>query len=91
MRQFGAIALDDLLLFWSEMASDPELSIELGARFDHVLVDEYQDATNKWPGATPREWGHTLTITITITITMDMDMDMDVQQRMDGIFVTLGF
>jgi DNA helicase-2/ATP-dependent DNA helicase PcrA len=37
---------DDLLLFWSEMASEPTLGGELGARFDHVLVDEYQD-TNR--------------------------------------------
>ena len=37
---------DDLLLFWSEMASEPALAAELGARFDHVLVDEYQD-TNR--------------------------------------------
>jgi len=34
---------DDLLLFWSEMLTDPQLAAELGARFDHVLVDEYQD------------------------------------------------
>jgi len=37
---------DDLLLFWSEMAADPELGPELGALFDYVLVDEYQD-TNR--------------------------------------------
>ena len=41
---------DDLLLFWSEMASDPELGPELGALFDHILVDEYQD-TNKLQAA----------------------------------------
>ena len=46
----NVVDYDDLLLFWSEMASDPELSIELGARFDHVLVDEYQD-TNKLQAA----------------------------------------
>lgn len=37
---------DDLLLFWSEMMAEPELAREVGARFDHVLVDEYQD-TNR--------------------------------------------
>jgi DNA helicase-2/ATP-dependent DNA helicase PcrA len=37
---------DDLLLFWSEMAGEPTPAAELGARFDHVLVDEYQD-TNR--------------------------------------------
>jgi DNA helicase-2/ATP-dependent DNA helicase PcrA len=37
---------DDLLLYWAEMMRDPDLAAELGARFDHVLVDEYQD-TNR--------------------------------------------
>ena len=41
---------DDLLLFWSEMMADPELAAEVGARFDHVLVDEYQD-TNRLQAA----------------------------------------
>jgi len=41
---------DDLLLFWSEMAADPELGPELGSLFDHVLVDEYQD-TNRLQAA----------------------------------------
>ena len=36
------------------------------------------DATNKWPGETPREWGRTIT------------MDAAVQARMDSIFATLG-
>ncbi len=34
---------DDLLLYWAHMMEDPELGGEIGARFDHVLVDEYQD------------------------------------------------
>src|SRR5690606_21446385 len=37
---------DDLLLYWSEMMQDEVLAREIGARFDHVLVDEYQD-TNR--------------------------------------------
>ena len=37
---------DDLLLFWSEMVTEPTLAAELSVRFDHVLVDEYQD-TNR--------------------------------------------
>jgi len=37
---------DDLLLYWAGMMQDPALSAEIGARFDHVLVDEYQD-TNR--------------------------------------------
>jgi DNA helicase II / ATP-dependent DNA helicase PcrA len=37
---------DDLLLAWSEMMNDSDLAAEVGDRFDHVLVDEYQD-TNR--------------------------------------------
>ncbi|WFU50894.1 ATP-dependent helicase [Sinorhizobium terangae] len=37
---------DDLLLYWAQMVSDPLLAADIGGRFDHVLVDEYQD-TNK--------------------------------------------
>jgi DNA helicase II / ATP-dependent DNA helicase PcrA len=37
---------DDLLLYWAQMVSDPSLAGEIGERFDHVLVDEYQD-TNR--------------------------------------------
>src|SRR5450432_1049136 len=34
---------DDLLLYWAQMMSDPILADDVGSRFDHVLVDEYQD------------------------------------------------
>jgi DNA helicase II / ATP-dependent DNA helicase PcrA len=37
---------DDLLLYWAQMVSDPALAEEIGGRFDHVMVDEYQD-TNR--------------------------------------------
>jgi DNA helicase-2/ATP-dependent DNA helicase PcrA len=37
---------DDLLLYWADLMEAPELAVEIAARFDHVLVDEYQD-TNK--------------------------------------------
>jgi DNA helicase-2/ATP-dependent DNA helicase PcrA len=37
---------DDLLLYWAQMVTDPGLAAEIGSRFDHVLVDEYQD-TNR--------------------------------------------
>lgn len=37
---------DDLLLYWAEMMKVEELASEIGDRFDHVLVDEYQD-TNR--------------------------------------------
>ena len=34
---------DDLLLYWAELMKMPELANDIGALFDHVLVDEYQD------------------------------------------------
>ena len=34
---------DDLLLYWAELMRVPELAVAVGAQFDHVLVDEYQD------------------------------------------------
>ncbi len=37
---------DDLLLYWAHMMQEPSIAAEVAARFDHVLVDEYQD-TNK--------------------------------------------
>ncbi|GHD61972.1 DNA helicase [Thalassobaculum fulvum] len=37
---------DDLLLYWAQTMAVPELAAEIGGRFDHVLVDEYQD-TNR--------------------------------------------
>jgi len=37
---------DDLLLYWSHLLNDAALAREMGARFRHVLVDEYQD-TNR--------------------------------------------
>jgi DNA helicase-2/ATP-dependent DNA helicase PcrA len=37
---------DDLLLYWAHAVRDPTLAGDIGGRFDHVLVDEYQD-TNR--------------------------------------------
>ena len=37
---------DDLLLYWHAMMCEPRLAQHIGAHFDHVLVDEYQD-TNR--------------------------------------------
>src|SRR5947209_7140557 len=36
----------DLLLYWAHMLAEHEIAAEIGARFDHILVDEYQD-TNR--------------------------------------------
>ena len=37
---------DDLLLWWAQMMAEPAIAEEIGGRFDHVMVDEYQD-TNR--------------------------------------------
>ncbi|MGA8862784.1 MAG: ATP-dependent helicase [Gallionella sp.] len=34
---------DDLLLYWAQMVAEPVLASEIGDRFSHILVDEYQD------------------------------------------------
>jgi DNA helicase-2/ATP-dependent DNA helicase PcrA len=41
---------DDLLLYWAEMAKETALAEAIGERFDHILVDEYQD-TNRLQAA----------------------------------------
>jgi len=37
---------DDLLLYWAQVVSDGTLAEDIGGRFDHVMIDEYQD-TNR--------------------------------------------
>lgn len=51
MKQAQAVLdYDDLLLYWSKMMAVAEIARLVSARFDHVLVDEYQD-TNALQGA----------------------------------------
>jgi DNA helicase II / ATP-dependent DNA helicase PcrA len=45
-RQQNVLDYDDLLLYWAKMLDDSDLAAEIGSRFDHILVDEYQD-TNR--------------------------------------------
>jgi DNA helicase II / ATP-dependent DNA helicase PcrA len=40
---------DDLLLYFAQMLAEPAIATEIAARFDHLLVDEYQD-TNALQG-----------------------------------------
>jgi DNA helicase-2/ATP-dependent DNA helicase PcrA len=42
-RALGVIDLDDLLLYWRALALDELIGRQLEDRFDHVLIDEYQD------------------------------------------------
>ena len=39
----GVLDYDDLLLYWAHLLAEPALATEMGHRFSHVLVDEYQD------------------------------------------------
>lgn len=45
-QQQNVLDYDDLLLYWAQAMTDPDLAADVGARFDHVMVDEYQD-TNR--------------------------------------------
>ena len=42
-RSGGLLDFDDLLLGWRSLLSDATLGPAMSARWDHVLVDEYQD------------------------------------------------
>ena len=42
-RALGVLDLDDLLVFWRALAADELVGAQMGGRFEHVLVDEYQD------------------------------------------------
>ena len=37
---------DDLLLYFAQMLAEPAIAREISERFDHLLVDEYQDTNN---------------------------------------------
>jgi len=45
-QERNVLDYDDLLLYWVQLVSDEKLASRLSKRFDHILVDEYQD-TNK--------------------------------------------
>lgn len=42
-RNLGLVDFDDLLLYWRVAVADAALGEKLGASFDHILVDEFQD------------------------------------------------
>jgi len=49
-QQQQVLDYDDLLLYWAQMMADADIAQRVGARFQHVLVDEYQD-TNRLQAA----------------------------------------
>ncbi|WP_022724562.1 ATP-dependent helicase [Rhodopseudomonas sp. B29] len=42
-QRHNVLDYDDLLLYWAQVMAEPAFAEEIGGRFDHVLVDEYQD------------------------------------------------
>jgi len=42
----AVLDFDDLLLYWHAMMGEARLAQHVGANFDHVLVDEYQDTSS---------------------------------------------
>jgi DNA helicase-2/ATP-dependent DNA helicase PcrA len=42
-QKLNVLDYDDLLLYWYHLMAEPELARLVSERFDHVLVDEYQD------------------------------------------------
>jgi DNA helicase-2/ATP-dependent DNA helicase PcrA len=49
-QRHNVLDYDDLLLYWAQVMAEPALAAEIAGRFDHVLVDEYQD-TNRLQAA----------------------------------------
>ena len=45
-QQQHVLDYDDLLLYWAQMMQERSIAVDVSDRFDHVLVDEYQD-TNR--------------------------------------------
>ncbi|HEV7339261.1 MAG TPA: ATP-dependent helicase [Bosea sp. (in: a-proteobacteria)] len=45
-QQQNVLDYDDLLLYWAQAMTDADLAADIGSRFDHIMVDEYQD-TNR--------------------------------------------
>ncbi|MGD0639953.1 MAG: ATP-dependent helicase [Roseiarcus sp.] len=45
-QRHSVLDYDDLLLYFAQMLAEGEIAAEVASRFDHLLVDEYQD-TNR--------------------------------------------
>lgn len=42
-QERNVLDYDDLLLYWEHLVADDSMAAKIGGRFDHILVDEYQD------------------------------------------------
>ena len=45
-QRHSVLDYDDLLLYFAQMLAEAEIAADVASRFDHLLVDEYQD-TNR--------------------------------------------
>ncbi len=63
-QQQQLLDYDDLLLYWHAMLQEPALARHVGERFDHILVDEYQDTNRLQAGILKaiKPDGHGLTV-----------------------------
>lgn len=50
----NVLDFDDLLLFWHHLLADEEVAKHVEARFEHILVDEYQDTNRLQAGILQR-------------------------------------
>lgn len=58
------VDFDDLLLYWLELARSAELGPRLRRRFDHILVDEFQDTNTTQLGILQAMCGHHRNLTV---------------------------
>lgn len=45
-QQQNVLDYDDLLAYWAQAITEPSIASDMSERFDHIMVDEYQD-TNR--------------------------------------------
>jgi len=45
-QEQNVLDYDDLLLAWAQTMEDPAFALHIGANWDHVLIDEYQDTNH---------------------------------------------
>jgi len=45
-QERNVLDFDDLLLYWAQLVGTKEIAADFSGRFDHILVDEYQDTNH---------------------------------------------
>jgi DNA helicase-2/ATP-dependent DNA helicase PcrA len=76
---------DDLLLYFAKALAEPEIAAEIASRFDHLLVDEYQDTNRLQAEITlrlrPRGRGLTVFRAATVRNILDFPQNFDPPAR----------